>query len=174
MSCYYVNTLKAKFGRKITSEEANEQFNAIEQSMACLEALVDDSNSKDEENHNYGSIDIETILDPAFGNLQFLTVEGNVSIGLKNPQETDPKVIYLVIADGGDGSFTFNNGAVWTTNSNGESVDGVPWDSQGMGGKYGSIVICIHDGFGWIYLVFARNDIDFTAVASIDDLYGWR
>ncbi len=174
MSCYYVNTLKIEFGRKIASEEINIQFDAIERSMSCLEALVDEGQSEDEENHNYGSIGTETILDPAFGNLQFLTVEGAVSLGLKDPQVEDSKVIYLVIADGGDGSFAFTNGAVWTTGSNGADIDGVPWDSQGMGGKYGSIVVCIHDGLGWIYLVFARNGIDFTAVPNLTDLYRWR
>lgn len=173
MSCYYVNTLKAKFGRKISSEEANEQFDAIEDSMACLEALVDDSTSKDEENHNYGSIDVETLLDPAFGNLQFLTVEGDVPIGFLTPQDEDAKVIYLLISNGGSGTFTFTNGAVWTTNSNGE-IDGVPWDSEGMGGDYGAVVICIHDGIGWVYMVFARNSIDFTATADVVDLYNWR
>jgi hypothetical protein len=174
MSCYYKNTLKAKFGRKITAEEANEQFNAIEKAMACLEALVDDSTSEDEENHNYGSVNTETILDPAFGNLQFLTVEGDISLEFITPGENDPKVIYLVIADGGEGTFKFSNGAVWTTNSNGEAIDGVPWNSQGLGGFYGSIVICIHDGIGWVYLVFARNDIDFEATAETEDLYNWR
>jgi|GEM_PF-6873071 len=174
MSCSYKNTLKAKFGRKISSEEANEQFEAIEIAMACLEKLADDASSKDEENHNYGSLNTETILDPAFGNLQFLTVEGNVSLGFIDPKEEDPKVIYLIIANGGNGSFKFNNGAIWSTDSNGSSIDGVPWDSNGTGGKYGSIVICIHDGIGWVYLVFARNDIDFTATADVSDLYNWR
>lgn len=174
MSCSYTNTLKASFGRKISSEEANEQFNAIEKALACIEQLVDSSGSKDEESHNYGSLNSETILDPSYGNLQFITVEGNVSIGYVDPADEDPKVIYLLVADGGSGTFKFNNGAVWTTDSNGSAIDGKPWNSEGLGGLYGSIVICIHDGIGWMYLVFARNDIDFDAPAETDDLYNWR
>lgn len=174
MSCYYVNTLKAKFGRKISSEEANEQFEAIEIAMACLEGLVDDSTSKSEENHNYGSVDTDTILDPAYGNLQYLTVEGHVSLGFVTPSDSDTKVIYLLVADGGEGSFEFNNGSVWSTNSSGLGVDGVPWDSNGTGGLYGAIVICMHDGIGWTYLVFARNDIDYEVAAEVADLYYWR
>ena len=79
-----------------------------------------------------------------------------------------------MIADGGDGTFKFTNGATWSTDSNGSTIDGIPWDSQGVGGNYGSIVICIHDGIGWVYLTFARNDIDFLATSDTNDLYNWR
>lgn len=174
MSCSYVNTLKASFARKVTSEEINEQFVAIELAMACIQALAEESNSEDEENHNYGSINTGTLLDPAFGNLQFITVEGNIELAFADPEEEDPKVIYLMIADGGDGTFKFTNGAVWSTDSNGSTIDGVPWNSAGTAGKYGAIVICIHDGIGWIYIVFARNDIDFEAISNPADLYNWR
>ena len=174
MSCRYVNTLKADFGRKISSEEANEQFIAIEAAMACLEALTAQVGSKDTEIHNYGSINTTLVLDPAFGNMQKITVEGNVPLDFLNPQEQDPRVIYLLIEDGGDGSFTFPAGSAWSTNSHGASITGVPWDSEGLGGNYGAMVTCIHDGVGWLYMVFARNDIDFNAVANITDVYSWR
>jgi len=174
MSCRYVNTLKAEFGRKITAAEANDQFIAIEAAMACLEDLSDKSDTKNEEIHNYGPVNDETILDPAFGNMQLITVEGNVDISFLAPESDDPKIVYLLVSDGGEGSFTMPNGASWATDSNGPGITGIPWNSQGLGGDYGALVVCIHDGVGWLYLVFARNDIDFTAIANVTDLYNWR
>lgn len=173
MSCRYVNTLKAEFGRKISSEEANEQFNEIEVAMNCLELLAEDSGT-DKTIHNYGSVTGTTILDPAFGNMQKITIEGTVVMSFSTPSDADPKVIYLLVADGGDGTFKFPDGSAWTTLSQGSTVTGKPWDSNGLGGEYGAVIICIYDGFGWLHLCFSRNDIDFAADPEAVDLYGWR
>ncbi|MHC5061705.1 MAG: hypothetical protein ACYTFK_11555 [Planctomycetota bacterium] len=173
MSCSYTPSLKAEFGRKISAAEAKEQFQAIEEAMACLENLASSVDSKDSEIHNYGPITVETILSPSYGNLQLLSVEGNVDIEFAQPGESDPRVIYLLIADGGSGSFNLPAGKVWATNANG-AITGVPWDTAGLGGEYGAMVVCVHDGIGWMYLVFARNNIDFNAISTVADLYYWR
>jgi len=169
-----VNTLKAEFGRKISASEANEQFIAIEAALGCLEDLADQNETDDEEIHNYGSVDTETILDPSFGNLQLLTVEGNVAISFIPPEADDAKVIFLLIADGGSGSFTLPVGSAWATESNGSAITGVPWNTNGLGGEYGAVVICVYDDIGWLYQVFARNDIDFDAIPNVSDLFNWR
>lgn len=171
--CRYVNTMQAEFGRKISAEEANDQFDAIEKAMACLESLAEDTTT-DNTIHIYENVEGTTILDPAFGNMQLVTVEGIVEMSFSEPADDDPKVIYLLIADGGEGRFKFPAGTAWTTKSQGLNVTGKPWDSQGLGGKYGAVAICIYDGVGWIHICFSRNDIDFTGDPEIVDLYGWR
>lgn len=175
MSCRYVPVIKAEFGKKISAEEANAEFDAIEEAMGCLEALADSSTSEDEDIHNYGSVTTETILDPSFGNMQLLTVEGNVAIDFEAPDEDDPRVIYLLVADGdGSGSFTLPAGSAWATDSQGTSITGIPWDPGSLGGDYGAVVVCIYDSIGWVYMVFSRNDIDFNAIANVTDVYNWR
>jgi hypothetical protein len=173
-SARYNNTLKAEFGRKISSQEANEQFIAIEAAMTCLQSLADDTTTENTI-HIYENIDGTTVLDPAFGNMQLITIEGTVEISFAEPQATDPKVIYLLIADGGDGLFKLPDGTSWTSLSQGIAVTGKPYNSEGLGGDYGAVVICIHDGTGWLHICFARNDIDFDAATmDIADVYGWR
>jgi len=174
MTCEYINTLKAEFGKTITSEAANEQFDAIEAALGCLEDLASEINATHEVIHNWGTVNNTIVLDPSLGSLQFLTIEGDVEISIAKPEEADPNVIYLVIADGGSGRFNFPVGAVWSTDSRGASIDGVPWDSQGTGGDYGAVILSLYDGEGWLYVVFSRNDIDFTASSDTDDLYNWR
>ena len=177
MTCRYTPSILAEFGRKISAEEANKEFVAIETAMACLESLAEQITTKDQEIHNYGSIDNNTILDPAYGNMQMLTVEGNKSLDFIDPQDADPRVIYLLIADGGDadGTFTFPAGSAWSTDSYGASVTGAPWaESSDLGGDYGAMVTCIYDGLGWLYLVFGRNGIDFGEAANVTDIYNWR
>jgi hypothetical protein len=172
MTVRYTNTLKIDFGRKVSAAEANEQFEEIEKAMRGLESLAEQIQSPDTEIHNYGSVDDLTVLDPAFGNMQKLTVESLINLDFIDPQSDDPNVIYLLI--GGSGSFKFPDGTAWSTTSFGTTVSGKPWDSDGLGGDYGAMVICIYDGLGWLYMVFGRNNIDFTASMSVADLYRWR
>jgi len=174
MSCRYERVIKARFGRKISAEEANAEFDAIEAAMTCLESLANSSTSVDSDIHNYGTITNETTLDPAFGNMQLLTVEGDVDLDFKAPDEDDPRVIYLLISDGGSGTFSFPSGSVWATKSQGTSVTGIPWDPTSLGGEYGAVVVCIYDSIGWIYMAFSRNDIDFNAAVNVTDIYSWR
>lgn len=172
MSCRYTNTLKAEFGRKITAEEANQQFDAIETAMTCLEQLAE--SGSDTVIHNYGSVDGTVTLDPSLGNLQFITIEGDVSLGFSVPEENDPKVIYLLVEDGGDGRFIFPTGSAWASLSQGVAVTGKPWDSMGRAGDYGAVITCIYDNIGWLYLTHARKDIDTANASDLDDLYEWR
>ena len=174
MSCRYERSIKASFGRKISAEEANAEFDAIEAAMACLENLASSSTSVDSEIHNYGTVTNESILDASNGNMQLLTVEGTVALDFEAPDEDDPRVVYLLIADGGDGAFIFPAGSAWTTKSQGTDVTGAPWDPDSLGGDYGAVVTCIYDSIGWIYMVFSRNDIDFTAAVNVTDIYSWR
>ena len=176
MSCSarYTNTLKAEFGRKISSEEANEQFTAIETALTCLESLANDTTT-DNTVHVYENTSGTVVLDPSLGNMQKITIEGTVEMSFSEPEDIDPKVIYLLIADGGDGLFKFPDGTSWTSLSQGTSITGKPYDSEGLGGDYGAVIICIHDGIGWLHICFARNDIDFdVATLDIADIYGWR
>lgn len=170
----YEPVIKASFGRKISAEEANAEFDAIEVAMTCLESLANASTSVDTDIHNYGTVTNESILDPSFGNMQLLTVEGAVDLDFEVPDEADPRVIYLLIADGGSGSFTFPSGSVWATKSQGVGVTGIPWDPDSLGGDYGAVVVCMYDSIGWLYMAFSRNDIDFAAAVNVTDIYSWR
>ena len=175
MTCpYYIPVIRAEFGRTITDKELWNEFQAIEEAMQCVGVEMQNTSSNVVNSIDLGTITDSTVIQSAFGLVQYLTVEGDVNIEVKVPDEFEPRLITLVIADGGDGRFNFPSGTAWATNSNGSAVDGKPWDSQGTAGDYGAIVTCIYDGSGWLYLVYARNDIDFTAAAEVDDMYKWR
>jgi len=90
------------------------------------------------------------------------------------PTKDDPKLITLLIADGGDGRFNLPSGAAWTSDANGDSMDGKPWDSEGLGGDYGALVTCMYDNTGWVFVIYARHDIDYSESPEVADLYKWR
>jgi len=175
MSCsYYIPAIRAEFGRTITDTEIRNEFQAIEDAMQCVGDEMEGGSSNIVDHVDLGTITNATVISSANGLVQYMTAEGDIDIEIKVPDEFEPRLITLVIADGGNGRFNFPTGSAWTTSSNGSAMDGKPWDSDGLGGDYGAIVTCIYDGSGWLYLVFARNDIDFTATAEVEDIYRWR
>lgn len=179
MGCFYYNTLKIGFARTVTYEAINEQFVAIEEAFRCLAALVDTLKETEEVVYIHKPTEEYLTIDPGLGSIQFVTTQGDVELDIAVPDEEDPKLITLVVADGGDGSggdsrFNFPAGTAWTTDANGTTMDSKAWDTMGLAGDYGAIVKCIWDGIGWVYLVFGRNDIDFAAAADVTDLFNWR
>ncbi len=175
MSCgAYIPSIKAEFGRTITDDEINFEFQAIEQFFACLCEAAGDSSVDIETVVDLGTVIDNVVINSSFGVVQYLTIEGDVQIDFAIPQETDPKLITLVIADGGNGRFNLPAGMAWTSDVSGLSIDGYPWDPQGLGGDYGAIVTCVYDNTGWIYIVFARHDIDLSVSPRLIDIYNWR
>jgi hypothetical protein len=174
MGCFYTPTLRAGFGRTVTFESINEQFDAIEAAWGCLEALIDTVEFNENNTYDNGTVITEYVFDPSLGSVHYLRLQGDVELSIAAPEEGDPVLITLVLADGGSGRFNFKSGATWTTDSNGTVMDSKPWDNEGLGGDYGAIVTCLYDGIGWVYMIFGRNDIDFTATAEPADIFNWR
>jgi hypothetical protein len=170
----YVPVLKADFGRTITEAEINNEFEEIERIMECICTAMQTTTSNVSNFVNLGSVTNTTIISAADGLIQYLTVEGDIDLNVADPEEGEPRLITLVIADGGAGRFNFPAGATWTSDVAGDSMDGYPWDSQGLGGDYGALVTCVYDGEGWIFTVFGRHDIDYTVPAEVEDVYNWR
>lgn len=175
MSCgYYVPAIRASFGRVITRDEINNEFQEIERVMACICEQIQNQASTVANTIDLGSHSTSVQIEPSDALLQYLTVEGDVDIELLDPEGFDPRMITLAIADGGSGRFRFTKGLSWTTESHGSSISGKPWKPEQYGGNYGSIVICIHDDIQWLQIVYARNDIDYTAASDADDIYRWK
>jgi hypothetical protein len=177
--CVYTPGLNIGFGRTVTWKAINDEFEAIEDAFQCLQDLLDTLEYTEITTYIDGGIQNEYFVDPGLGAIQRLTIEGDVTISINNPGETDYKLITLIIENGGDGSggdarYNLPAGTAWVTDSYGSSVDSKPWDTQGLGGRYGCAITCIWDGAGWVYLSFSRNDIDFTATADVADIYNWR
>lgn len=175
MSCGpYVPAIKAEFGRTITNKEIDNEFQRIEEVLECICNEAGNNAVLIENAIDLGNVTDSVTIEPSGGIIQYLTVEGDVEITVEEPEDTEPNLITLVIADGGSGRFNFPLGVAWTSDANGTGMDGKPWDNGGLGGDYGALVTCIYDGEGWIFIVFARHDIDPNDVADVADLYNWR
>lgn len=175
MTCdVYIPVLKADFGRTITEAEINNEYEEIERILECIHDEMDKVGS-DFANFIYlGSVTNTVEIESADGLIQYMIVEGDVTINVVDPKPGEPRLITLVMADGGDGRFNFPTGAAWSSDVSGPSMDGYPWDSGELGGDYGALVYCVYDGEGWIFTVFGRHDIDFTAATRVIDIYNWR
>ena len=170
----YVPAIRADFGRTITDKEINDEFDAIESMMECVCEQAGGESKVIDNAIDLGTVATSTTILPSNGRLQYMSVEGDVDITVADPADQDSLLLTLVIADGGSGRFNLPNGLAWTSDSNDGGMDGKPWDNDGLGGDYGAIVTCIHDGTGWVFMVFARNDIDPDDVPDVADLYNWR
>jgi hypothetical protein len=187
--CVYVPQITAEFGKTVTDDEINREFQEIERVFDCFAKSIG-SNTETEENiTDNGIVDNSYTIDPAFGTIQYLEIQGDTELDIETPELDDPKLITLVIANAGSvetgtyGKFNFKSGTVWTHDRDG-AMDGKPWnmyanlDGSTNGtqytGFYGGIVQCIHDGAGWIYLVFARHHLDIFSAPNPDDIYDWR
>lgn len=189
MSCSYVPIIKAEFAKVITDQEINHEFQMIEEAFLCFEEQIGSFLSTEDNIYDYGVIDNSYILNPAFGVLQYMEVQGDVELELSQPEPGTSRLITLVIgnagsiAEGNYGRFNFKSGVAWACDRDG-SMDGKPWnmyaniigDTSGTQyeGFYGAIVNCIHDGVNWIYLVYARHHLDIWNDPIVGDIYDWR
>ena len=176
MSCGpYVPTIRAEFGRTITEPEINQEFEEIERIMKCMEAAVDNETTVIDNVVDLGTVTDETVISSINGVVQYMTIEGGIELNVATPDDGDPRLITLVMADGGNGLFNFPVGQAWSTDSNGSGFDGKPWNAEWAVGDYGALVTCIYDGDGWVFIVFARNEIDYAKpLAEVEDVYNWR
>jgi hypothetical protein len=189
MSCLYVPQITAEFGKVITDAEINHEFDEIERVFLCFEEQIGSILSQETNIHNYGIIDNSYTLTPAFGVLQYMELQGDVELDLSAPEDGDPRLISLIIANAGGidtgnyARFNFRNGTVWSADRD-NPMDGKPWNmfANLTGGEtgtqyegfYGCVVNCIHDGVGWVYIVFGRHHLNIAGALNPDDIYDWR
>jgi len=187
--CIYIPQITAEFGKTITNEEIDREFQEIERVFNCFEEAIGSYTSEETNIHDYGVIDNSYTLTPAFGILQYMELLGDVELEMDIPGEDDPKLITLIIANAGSielgtyGRFNFKSGTTWSADRD-LPMDGKPWnmwanlDSTETGtqypGFYGGIVNCIWDGVGWVHLVYARHHLNiFVPTPDPDDIYDW-
>lgn len=174
MTCSYVPQLKIGFAKTVTASDLNAEFDAIEAAFQCLEAALGDSEFTEDTEYIVGVVTETTLLEPSDGAVQFMTVAGDIQISLDEPTGNASRIVTLVIENGGSGRFNFPEGTAWTSSAQGDLMDGKPWEVNSGSGAYGAVVNCVWDGIGWLYMVFARHDIDQEATAKAVDIYGWR
>lgn len=188
-NCIYIPRINAEFGKTITSDEIDREFQEIERVFDCFAEAIGDETFIEDNTHDNGTVDNSYTIEPAFGIIQYLEIEGDTELTLAEPGEDDPKLITLIIANTGSvetgnyGRFNFKEGTVWSADRD-VPTDGKPWnmyanlDGSTTGtqyeGFYGGVVQCIYDGVGWVYLVFARHHLDIYNAPNPDDIYSWR
>lgn len=187
--CVYVPIISAEFGKTITNQEIDNEFQEIERVFDCFASVIGSTLEQTDRVYDHGIIDNSYTIDPAFGIIHYMELQGDTDITIAEPEEEDPKLITLVIANAGSvetnnyGRFNFPTGTVWSHDRD-DPMDGKPWnmfanlDGSLNGtqyeGFYGGIVQCIHDGVGWVHLVFARHHLDIFNPPIPDDIYDWR
>lgn len=187
--CIYVPQISAEFGKTITNAEIDAEFQEIERVFDCFEEQIG-THTLDEENiYDHGLIDNSYTIDPAFGVIHYMEIQGDTSISIDPPGEDDPRLITLIIANAGSidndtyGRFDLRDGTCWTHDRD-VPMDGKPWnmyanlDGSTNGtqyeGFYGCAVQCIYDGTGWIHIIWARHHLDIFSALNPDDIYDWR
>lgn len=188
--CLYIPQITAEFGKTITSDEIDHEFQEIERVFTCFEEQIGTLLTQEDNVYDYGIVDNSYTLDPAFGILQYLELQGDVELELSQPADGDPRIITLIIANAGSvdtnnyARFNFKSGVAWSADRDEPLMDGKPWnmyantvgDTSGTKyeGFYGAVVTCIHDGVGWVYLVYARHHLDINGTPDPNDIYDWR
>lgn len=189
MSCVYIPQINAEFGRIITDDEINREFQAIEEAFACLEAQIGDDTLDEDTIYNHGIVDNSYTINPAFGIIHYLEVQGDTELHLDPPPDGTSPLITLIIGNAGSieagnyGRFNFKSGVTWTSDRD-DVMDGKPWNMYAnltgemtgtlYEGFYGCAVQCIYDGVGWIFLVYARHHLDIWNPPIPEDIYDWR
>jgi hypothetical protein len=187
--CLYIPQITAEFGKTITSSEIDAEFQEIERVFDCIASSIGSETENEDNTSDNGVVDNSYTIDPAFGVIQYLEIQGDTELALATPGPTDPTIITLIIANAGSvetdtyGRFNFKEGTVWSHDRD-DPMDGKPWnmysnlDGSTTGTKYdgfyGGVVQCIWDGIGWIHLVFARHHLDIFNDPNPDDIYDWR
>lgn len=187
--CLYVPQITAEFGKTITNEEIDREFQEIERVFDCFADTIGSNKEEEDRIYDNGVIDNSYTINPAFGIIQYLEIQGDTELTLAQPQSGDPRLITLVIANAGSidtnnyGRFNFPSGQTWTHDRD-NPMDGKPWnmwanlDGSTTGtqypGYYGGVVVCIHDGLNWIHLVYARHHLNIFGDPNPDDIYDWK
>ena len=188
--CTYIPQITAEFGKTITNDEIDREFQEIERVFACFEEQIGSTTTIEDSIYDHGIIDNSYAIDPGLGVIHYMELQGDTELTVEEPEdEDDPRLITLVIANAGSidtdnyGKFNFASGTVWSHDRD-DPMDGKPWnmyanlDSSTNGtqypGFYGGVVQCIHDGTGWIHLVYARHHLDIFGALNPDDIYDWR
>lgn len=189
MTCKYIPEITAEFGRTITDAEINREFEAIQRAFECFEEQIGINLLEEDTIFNHGIIDNSYTIDPAFGVIHYMEIQGDTELHVLEPPEGTPRLITLIINNAGAietdnyGRFNFKSGVVWTANRD-DVMDGKPWNMYAnltglesgtqYEGFYGAVVQCIHDGVGWIFLIYARHHLDIFNPAIPEDIYSWR
>lgn len=187
--CVYIPQITAEFGKTITNHEIDLEFQEIERVFTCFATSIGSELNQEDRIYDHGIIDNSYVIDPAFGVIHYMELQGDTEIAIADPEEDDPKLITLIIANAGSitndtyGRFNFKTGATWSHDRD-DPMDGKPWNmfanldgSQNgdqYAGFYGAAVQCIHDGVGWIHLTFARHHLDIFSALNPKDIYDWR
>lgn len=187
--CPYVPQITAEFGRTITDHEIWLEFQAIEEAFDCFVEQIGTHTTIEDSVYDHGLIDNSYIIDPAFGVIHYMEIQGDTNLMIDQPGEEDPKLITLIIANAGAietenyGRFNFKQGTVWSHDRD-DVMDGKPWnmfanlDGTMTGtqypGFYGCAVQCIHDGIDWVHIVWARHHLNIFGEFNPDDIYDWR
>jgi hypothetical protein len=190
VKCPYVPQIKAEFGKVITDPEIDFEFQAIEEAFLCLEEQIGTHTSTEENIYDHGIIDNSYTIDPAFGIIHYMEVQGDVELTLDAPAEGTSKIITLIIANAGSvdegnyGRFNFTSGVAWACDRDAPEMDGKPWnmyanltgDTSGTqyDGFYGAVVTCVFDDVGWVFYVYARHHLDIYNDPIVGDIYDWR
>lgn len=187
--CIYVPQINAEFARTITDAEINFEFQEIERVFDCFTEVIGSTLLEEDTIYDHGIIDNSYTIDPAFGIIHYMEIQGDTELTVDDPGEDGPRLITLIIANAGAvetdnyGRFNFKEGTVWSHDRD-DPMDGKPWnmyanlDGTMTGtqyeGFYGCAVQCIHDGVGWVHLVYARHHLDIFNAFNPDDIYDWR
>lgn len=186
--CIYVPRFGATFGRTITDHEIDREFQEIERTFDCFADLLGER-GQETTIHDHGVIDGSYIIEPGLGIIHYMECLGDVNLTVAQPQGRDPRLITLIIGNAGSvatenyGRFNFQEGVVWSHDRD-DVMDGKPWnmyanlDGSTTGtrydGFYGAAVQCVHDGVGWLHLVWARHHLNIFGATNPDDIYDWR
>jgi hypothetical protein len=188
-TCSYIPQIKAEFGRTVTDHEIDAEFQAIERAFQCFEEQIGTILLSREKVYNHGIIDNSYTINPAFGIIHYLEIQGDTELQVDIPAPGTPRLITLVIANAGSvengdyGRFNFKTGATWSADRD-HPMDGKPWNmypnltgaATGMPyvGFYGGVVQCVYDGIGWVHMVYARHHLAIDGNLNPDDIYDWR
>ena len=187
--CTYTPQISAQFGKMITDEEIWREFQAIEEAMLCFVEAIGSVTASEDTIYDHGVVDNSYTINPAFGVIHYLEVQGDTNLTISPPEDGDPKLITLIIANAGAietenyGRFNFKAGTVWSHDRD-DVMDGKPWNmfanltgreegNQYMG-FYGCAVQCIYDGTGWLHIVWARHHLNIFGEFEPDDIYDRR
>lgn len=189
-ACVYIPQIKAEFGRTVTDHEIDAEFQAIERTFQCFEEQIGSILLNRERVYNHGIIDNSYTINPAFGIIHYLEIQGDTELEVEQPEPGTPRLITLVIANAGSvenndyGRFNFKTGTAWAADRDAPEMDGKPWNmypnltGEAIGmpyvGFYGAVVQCIHDGINWVHLVYARHHLAINGDLNPDDIYDWR
>ena len=73
--CTYVPQITAEFGKTITDDEIDHEFQEIERVFQCFEEQIGTNTISEEEIYDHGIVDNSYTIDPAFGIIHYLEIQ---------------------------------------------------------------------------------------------------